>query len=364
LAVQFNPRDENKILVCPLKAPPLVVGLDGERHSLPCVEDGDTNICASFDRRGRCIYAGNSKGKIFVICAERFKCIRAFKVGTSSQGVKQIKFARKGSCFLVNSADRVIRIYDSDVVCPDYDIPEGKPPLFSTIEPIQKLQDLVNRTLWKCCTFSGDGEYICAGTSKQHQIYIWEKTTSQLTQGSAQLVKILEGTRGEQLLDIVWHPVRPIICSVSSGVISIWAQNQVENWSAFAPDFTELDENVEYVERESEFDESDEDKSIPPKEDELYQDIEVDVEKIDRVEAFCSSDEDDQEDCDCLFLPITPEVDDPEEHPMHPSKDCTVDLKEEPSSELNSFEEKSLSKTTKRKKSLKSSKNQKSKKMK
>lgn len=49
---------------------------------------------------------------------------------------------------------------------------------------------------------------------------------------------------------------------------------------------------------------------------------------------------------------------------MHPSKDCTVDLKEEPSSELNSFEEKSLSKTTKRKKSLKSSKNQKSKKMK
>ena len=89
--------------------------------------------------------------------------------------------------------------------------------------------------------------------------------------------------------------MRPIICSVSSGVISIWAQNQVENWSAFAPDFTELDENVEYVERESEFDESDEDKSIPPKEDELYQDIEVDVEKIDRVEAFCSSDEDDQE---------------------------------------------------------------------
>lgn len=53
----------------------------------------------------------------------------------------------------------------------------------------------VCRTPWKKCCFSGDGEYIVAGSARQHALYIWEKSIGNL-------VKILHGTRGELLLDV------------------------------------------------------------------------------------------------------------------------------------------------------------------
>lgn len=53
----------------------------------------------------------------------------------------------------------------------------------------------VFRTPWKRCCFSGDGEYIVAGSARQHALYIWEKSIGNL-------VKILHGTRGELLLDV------------------------------------------------------------------------------------------------------------------------------------------------------------------
>ena len=37
-------------------------------------------------------------------------------------------------------------------------------------------------------------------------------------------------------------------------MVNMWSQNKVELWSAYAPNFKELDENDEYTVKEDEFD--------------------------------------------------------------------------------------------------------------
>lgn len=108
----------------------------------------------------------------------------------SNTAIKQIEFApKRKDVFLVNTSDRVIRVYECrEVLACGVN---GEP------EPVQKLQDLVNKTMWKKCCFSGgpDADYVCAGSARQHSLYIWERS-------GGTLVKILHGTKGELLLDV------------------------------------------------------------------------------------------------------------------------------------------------------------------
>lgn len=53
-----------------------------------------------------------------------------------------------------------------------------------------------------------------------------------------------------------WHPHRPFVaaCGLETGRIYLWSVITPQRWSALAPDFAEVEENVEYIEREDEFD--------------------------------------------------------------------------------------------------------------
>ncbi|KAK4689243.1 COMPASS component SWD1, partial [Tremellales sp. Uapishka_1] len=141
---------------------------------------------------------------------------------------------------ILSSSDRALRVLQVS-------------PLTSLLTPSHRFQDLVNRTAWHSIGFSGDGEYVMGGAGHKmaHNVFIWDRE-------SGILLKVLEGPK-EPLTDCDWHPTRPVIASVTnSGDICIWQTTSPDVWAAFAPGFEELEENVEYDEREDEFDIEDE----------------------------------------------------------------------------------------------------------
>ncbi|TXG49230.1 hypothetical protein EZV62_025105 [Acer yangbiense] len=177
--------------------------------------------------------------------------------------IKNIVFSRNGQYLLTNSNDRTIRIYENLlplknelVTLCDLDKTIDEPDGVEKLELVgskclslfREFQDSITKMHWKAPCFSCDGEWVIGGSASkgEHKIYIWDR--------AGHLVKILEGPK-EALIDLAWHPVHPIIVSVSLvGWVYIWAKDYTENWSAFATDFKELEENEEYVEREDEFD--------------------------------------------------------------------------------------------------------------
>ncbi|GAV74696.1 WD40 domain-containing protein [Cephalotus follicularis] len=315
-------------LACPLSSAPMIVDLNtGSTTMLPVFfpdmgngvapssrnkfSDGNTSFtptAACFNKYGDLVYVGNSKGEILLIDHKRIQVCAMVPISGGAV-IKNMVFSRNGQYLLTNSNDRTIRIYEN--LLPLKDGVKALDDLNKNIDEVdgvekikavgskclalfREFQDSITKMHWKAPCFSGDGEWVIGGSASkgEHKIYIWDR--------AGHLVKILEGPK-EALIDLAWHPVHPIVVSVSlTGLVYIWAKDYTENWSAFAPDFKELEENEEYVEREDEFDLMPETEKV--KESDINEDEEVDIVTVEK-DTFSDSDMSQEELC---FLPAIP----------------------------------------------------------
>lgn len=225
---------------------------------------------AQFHPTGAFVFAGTTRGEVLVFSVlDGGRLISRVSVGGAS-AIRQLALDRSGKSVVVNSNDRSIRILAFDTVVPLDPAQHGPPSEEVRLHVQHRFQDLVNRTPWLGIGFSGDGEYVFAGAAHKaaHNVYVWDRP-------NGALCKILEGPR-EPLVDADWHPTRPLLLSVSvSGPINIWFTPTAENWSAYAPGFVELEENIEYQEGEDEFDLEDEDEVTRRKHDEEEADVDA-----------------------------------------------------------------------------------------
>ncbi|KAG8681302.1 chromatin binding protein [Ceratobasidium sp. 394] len=275
LHASFHPKNSKIVLVTLQTHQTFLIDLrKGTRSQTELVDNAQTQAVvgnqkkmsaatAVFSPDGKMVHVGTTSGVLATFNTRSKAMLSCTKVCGGNTAIKHIACDSSGKYLIVNSNDRMIRVLE--IAAQTYDL-----------ELLHMFSDPISKTPWNGICFSGDGEYVVAGAGHKagHTIYIWDRS-------SGALIKILEGPT-EPLVDADWHPFRPMLCSVaSSGLIHIWKTTYSENWSAFAPGFEELEENVEYQEREDEFDVEDEFDALRRKR--LEEEFEVDVETIEPI---------------------------------------------------------------------------------
>ncbi|PPQ83642.1 hypothetical protein CVT25_006248 [Psilocybe cyanescens] len=211
---------------------------------------------ARFDPTGKNIFVGTDSGYLLVFNTRTKIMIARHKI--SGAGImKGLDFTRSGRRLVTNSSDRTLRQFILPTYSPlpaDAD-PQNLPPFLDLeLEPTHRFNDPINRTAWHAMCYSPDGDWLAGGAADPagHKIYIWDISND------GQFASALDGGR-EPLTYLHWHPSRSSFASTTNqGSILIWHCPNPERWGAFAGGFEEVDENVEYEEREDEFDIEDE----------------------------------------------------------------------------------------------------------
>lgn len=216
-------------------------GTEASREKQAKEDAKQMTTSAIWSTTGDHILAGTNKGKLNIIDAKTYEIIYSEKI--CSGVITTMRMTVSGRELLVNSQDRIIRTFRvPNLLAENLDLDTLQVPLE------HKFQDVVNRLSWNHVTFSATGEYVAASTYNNHELYVWERN-----HGS--LVCMLKDPKEEQGV-IEWHPARALLvaCGLETGRIYIWSVVSPQKWSALAPDFAEVEENVEYIEREDEFD--------------------------------------------------------------------------------------------------------------
>eukprot|EP00308_Calcidiscus_leptoporus_P004413 CAMPEP_0119356160 /NCGR_PEP_ID=MMETSP1334-20130426/4835_1 /TAXON_ID=127549 /ORGANISM="Calcidiscus leptoporus, Strain RCC1130" /LENGTH=490 /DNA_ID=CAMNT_0007370135 /DNA_START=28 /DNA_END=1501 /DNA_ORIENTATION=- len=262
----------------------LVSALETDEENPGSKPDACTAVC--FDSKGERVLIGSSKGIVRLLEASSGAELAVVQIGTGAS-IKSLGISRDGQMVVLNCADRVIRALQLERV-----LEGGR-------TSGRELQDVVNRTPWSHACFTADGEHVIGASAggAEQKLYIWDL--------HGHLTKMLDGPKADSAFYFAPHPTRPILaCCSRSGAVYIWTKQYCENWSAFAPDFKELEENEEYEEKEDEFD-------VHPAQEETKEDEEeelIDVLTIEPSELAHFPDDDD-DDTELGFLPTEPEPD-------------------------------------------------------
>ena len=109
-------------------------------------------------------------------------------------------------------------------------------------------KDRVTETKFTCCVFDRNSEHVIFSSNQKMQckLVIYEIDATEVKQE-------LDGP-SDPVDFLLFHPQQPVVYSCGSPSIRMWTPTYENSWEQFMPGFEHLTTNVEYIEKEDEFD--------------------------------------------------------------------------------------------------------------
>lgn len=143
-------------------------------------------VLATFSPNGEELFIGTNKGTVGIFQLSTLKFLFSHRHTSKTSGVLSVSSSRDSQFLLISYQDRTIKLFQRDA---------------NTLIFLRQFEEVINRLQWRRCCLSSNNEFIMAVTAEKSESRIY-----------------------------------------------IWNRNAAETWSAFAPDFQELEDNTEYVE--------------------------------------------------------------------------------------------------------------------
>ena len=279
---QFNPNNPSLALVCPSDDGPMTFALGRGRKRTPLPQmpggiDVPSLVCripsagldtsatrapahALYSKSGAHVFVGNVRGVVTVVETATLDIVQACKVPDAAL-IKRMELSADGRRLLVVSSAKAMHAYDVDERRRDDADAKvsGVSAARAVLTPAGSFANHASRGQWSAGAFTRDGERVLgASAGGAHELHVWRRAdgvVERVASGAAEAKGIAQ---------LEAHPTRPMCVALgSNGVMYAWSKSHDECWSAFAPDFVELTENEEYVEREDEFDATKRDPEDP-----------------------------------------------------------------------------------------------------
>lgn len=218
------------------------------------MSDDSTSLLSKIETKGVIIFAEMSIEKIFLLDSIGIVFVVSMREGEvlgsfsetdlgiiETSGIISLNCHSKKDYLSLVCKNRTIRVVEFDSSAKKFSLKF-------------KLVDAVNKWPWRLSGFSQhenlDSMLIYGSTvaKGQHLIYLWDNVTGSLVQS-------LEGPK-EEVSVALWHPMKPQLITVGalSGQIFVWGPDFPQKWAALVPNIEAIETNIEYIEREDEFD--------------------------------------------------------------------------------------------------------------